>query len=123
MSKIIPLISSGIAGPIGVLHLPRLWQKVSLDKAGKLHDEYPAIGAGYDQFPLETLRENGIRLASASGVNRNAVSEHAMAMILSFSRHIHTGRDNQTAHFWRDMISDIGLREDELSGKTLGIIG
>ena len=32
MSKIIPLISSGIAGPIGVLHLPRLWQKVSLDK-------------------------------------------------------------------------------------------
>ncbi|PYI95190.1 MAG: DUF5069 domain-containing protein, partial [Verrucomicrobia bacterium] len=32
----VPLISSGIAGPLGVLHLPRLWQKVSLEEAGKL---------------------------------------------------------------------------------------
>ena len=55
MSKIIPLISSGIAGPIGVLHLPRLWQKVSLDNAGKLHDDYPAIGAGYDQMVLDGI--------------------------------------------------------------------
>ena len=55
MRKIIPLISSGIAGPIGVLHLPRLWQKVSLDKADKLLDEYPAIGAGYDQIVLDGI--------------------------------------------------------------------
>ena len=53
MSKIIPLVSSGIAGPIGVLHLPRLWQKVSLEKVGKLHDDYPGIGAGYDQMVLD----------------------------------------------------------------------
>ena len=55
MSKIVPTISSGTAGPLGVLHLPRLWQKVSLDKVGKLHDEYPAIGAGYDQMTLDAL--------------------------------------------------------------------
>lgn len=55
MSKIIPLVSSGIAGPIGVLHLPRLWQKVSLEKVGKLHDDYPGIGAGYDQMTLDGL--------------------------------------------------------------------
>lgn len=55
MSKIVPTISSGTAGPLGVLHLPRLWQKVSLDKAGKLHDDYPAIGAGYDQMTLDAL--------------------------------------------------------------------
>jgi len=24
----VPLISSGVAGPLGVVHLPRLWQKV-----------------------------------------------------------------------------------------------
>ena len=29
MSKIVPLISSGTPGPLGVLHLPRLWLKVS----------------------------------------------------------------------------------------------
>ena len=55
MSKIVPTISSGTAGPLGVLHLPRLWQKVSLDNAGKLHDDYPAIGAGYDQMTLDAL--------------------------------------------------------------------
>jgi len=55
MSNTIPLISSGIAGPIGVLHLPRLWQKVSLDNVGKLNSDYPAIGAGYDQMVLDGL--------------------------------------------------------------------
>jgi len=40
----VPLISSGVAGPIGVLHLPRMWQKVSLEAAGKLASGYPGIG-------------------------------------------------------------------------------
>ncbi len=55
MNKIIPTISSGTAGPLGVLHLPRFWQKVSLDAVGKLHDDYPACGAGYDQMVLDAL--------------------------------------------------------------------
>ena len=55
MSNIIPLISSGTAGPLGVLHLPRLWQKASLGAAGKLHADYPAIGQGYDQMVLDGL--------------------------------------------------------------------
>ena len=55
MSKIIPTISSGTAGPLGVLHLPRFWQKVSLEAVGKLHDEYPACGAGFDQMTLDDL--------------------------------------------------------------------
>ncbi len=53
--KLIPMISSGIAGPLGVLHLPRLWQKASLGAAGKLHDDYPACGKGYDQMVLDGL--------------------------------------------------------------------
>ena len=55
MSKIVPLISSGIAGPLGVLHLPRLWQKVSLEAAGKLADGYPGIGKGYDSMVISGL--------------------------------------------------------------------
>jgi hypothetical protein len=55
MSKIVPTISSGTAGPLGVLHLPRLWQKASLDAVGKLHDDYPAAGAGYDQMVLDAI--------------------------------------------------------------------
>lgn len=55
MSNIVPLISSGTAGPLGVLHLPRLWLKASLGAAGKLHSDYPACGAGYDQMVLDGL--------------------------------------------------------------------
>ena len=55
MSKIVPTISSGVAGPLGALHLPRFWQKASLGAVGKLHDEYPACGAGYDQMTLDAL--------------------------------------------------------------------
>ena len=52
MSKIIPLISSGCAGPLGVLHLPRLWQKASLAAVGKDHPDYPALSPGYDHMVL-----------------------------------------------------------------------
>lgn len=55
MAKIIPLISSGVAGPLGAVHLPRLWLKVSLEAAGKLADGYPACGTGFDQMVLEGL--------------------------------------------------------------------
>lgn len=55
MSKIIPMISSGTAGPLGVLHLPRLWLKASLGAAGKLHPDYPSCGQGYDQMVLSAL--------------------------------------------------------------------
>ena len=58
MSKIVPLISSGTAGPLGVLHLPRLWQKVSLEAAGKIADGYPGIGAGYDSMDIDALGLN-----------------------------------------------------------------
>ena len=55
MSKIVPLISSGTKGPLGVLHLPRLWQKVSLEAAGKLADDYDGIGGGYDTMVINAL--------------------------------------------------------------------
>ena len=53
--KIVPLISSGVAGPLGVLHLPRLWQKVSLEARGLLADGYPGAGQGYDQMVIDGL--------------------------------------------------------------------
>lgn len=55
MDKIVPLISSGVAGPLGVLHLPRLWLKTSLESCGQLADGYPGAGQGYDQMVLDGL--------------------------------------------------------------------
>ena len=51
----VPMISSGTAGPLGVLHLPRLWQKVSLEAAGKLAPGYPGIGRGFDAMTCSAL--------------------------------------------------------------------
>ena len=57
----VPLISSGVSGPLGAIHLPRLWQKVTLNAKGQLANGYPECGGGYDQMVLDGL-----------GVNRDA---------------------------------------------------
>ncbi len=109
-------------GDAHVLVVSGFWNNDLLERAPRLRF-IQSIGAGVDQFPQDALRKRGIRLASARGVNKNAVSEHAMAHILAFARHIHTGRDNQHKHHWRGMLSDLTVREDELGGKTLLIVG
>jgi hypothetical protein len=63
--KLVPLISSGTAGPLGVLHLPRLWLKVSLEARGLLADGYPGAGKGFDQMVIDGL-----------GLQRDAVLSH-----------------------------------------------
>ena len=54
--NIVPLTSSRIAGPLGVLHLPRLWLKESLKARGKLAQGYPgAEGKGFDAMVIGGL--------------------------------------------------------------------
>src|SRR5262245_5248763 len=65
MNTVVPLISSGVAGPLGVIHLPRLWLKLSLESVGKLAPGYPGAGKGYDQMVIDGL-----------GLNREAVIAH-----------------------------------------------
>jgi hypothetical protein len=55
MNTIVPLISSGVAGPLGVLHLPRFWLKTSLEARGRLAAGYPGCGKGYDQMVIDGL--------------------------------------------------------------------
>jgi phosphoglycerate dehydrogenase-like enzyme len=69
------------------------------------------------------LKQHGVRLASARGVNARAVAEHVMALILALSRRLPEARDNQARRVWRGMIGDLDRREDELAGKTLIIVG
>ena len=53
---IIPLISSGTEGPLGVKHLPRLWLKTLLSAAGELPEGYKDIRPGFDFMVLEGLK-------------------------------------------------------------------
>ena len=105
-----------------VLVISGFWRNDLLEAAPKLKF-IQSIGAGTDQFDRALLGARGVRLASAQGVNERAVSQHAMALILALARRLPEARDNQARHHWRGMISDLTQREDELTGKTLVIIG
>ena len=98
------------------------WDNALLPHADRLK-LIQVCGAGYDAFDLDAVRAKGVRLVNASGCNVNAVSDHAMALLLALTRQIHTGRDNQNRAAWRGMISDLTKREDELPGKTMLIFG
>ena len=95
----VPMISSGIAGPLGIVHLPRLWQKVSLETAGKLASGYPAIGKGFDAMTLAALglEEQAVKdfikqnkptypefeawvKQNATSLNREAIEKHNAAV-------------------------------------------
>jgi len=109
-------------GEAEVLVLSGFWNNDLLPKATKL--EYvQACAVGYDNFDQAALQAAGVRLSNSRGVNANAVSEHAIALMLGLTRQIHVARDNQRAAHWRGMISDLSAREDELPGKTLLIYG
>jgi phosphoglycerate dehydrogenase-like enzyme len=109
-------------GEADVVVVSMMWRNELLAAANKLKF-IQSISAGMERYDADLIRARGIRLASAAGVNAHAVAEHAMALLLALKRHIHTGRDNQTAKRWRGMISEIGAREDELGGKTMLIVG
>ncbi len=53
---VVPLISSGAAGPLGAIHLPRLWQKLLLSAKGQLAEGYSECGKGFDQMLLDGLK-------------------------------------------------------------------
>jgi hypothetical protein len=93
------MISSGVAGPLGVLHFPRLWLKVSLESQGKLAPGYPGIGRGFDAMTCTALglEEEAVRdyikqnkptypefeawvKKNAKSLNRESIEKHNSAV-------------------------------------------
>ena len=105
-----------------VLVVSGLWRNTLLESAPKLRF-VQSFSAGTDQFDKALFVKRGVRLASAQGANERAVAEHAIALMLALTRQLHLARDNQQARLWRGMIGDRALREQELGGKTLAIVG
>jgi phosphoglycerate dehydrogenase-like enzyme len=105
-----------------VLVVSMMWRNELADIAKRLKF-IQSISAGTDQYDRQLLRERGVRVASAAGVNAQAVAEHAMALMLALSRRLPEARDNQHARHWRGMIGEIARRELELAGRTLLVVG
>lgn len=51
----IPLIASDTPGPLGLLHLPRLWLKTLLAAVGQLPPGYKDVRPGFDFMVLEGI--------------------------------------------------------------------
>jgi D-2-hydroxyacid dehydrogenase (NADP+) len=105
-----------------VLVVSGLWRNTLLASAPKLRF-VQSLSAGTDQYDKALFAKHGVRLTNAQGVNERAVAEHAMGLILALTRQLHRARDNQHARQWRGMVGDRALREQELGGKTLVIVG
>ena len=74
-----------MAGDLG------LWRNDLLPRAKRLRF-IQSIAAGTDQFSRVALKQHGVRLASARGVNARAVSEHVMALMLALARRLPVAR-------------------------------
>ena len=109
-------------GEADVLVISGFWTNALIPMARKLR-LIQSSSAGVDQYDRAALAQAGIRLASGQGINADAVAEHAMALMLAFTRRLGEARDNQRQRHWRGMIGDLARREDELGGKTLLVVG
>ncbi|MCX8101513.1 MAG: D-2-hydroxyacid dehydrogenase [Geminicoccaceae bacterium] len=111
-----------VIGEVEVLVISGLWRDALLERAPRLRF-VQSISAGTDQYDKAALRARGIRLASAAGVNANAVAEHALALLLALTRLVPEAVRNQDRRVWRGMIGELDRREQELAGKTLLLVG
>lgn len=74
-------------------------------------------GTGVDNIDLAAAKERGIIVGNTPGLNANAVAELAVSHMLAALRHLGTAR---TAILAGDTTITVG---QELSGKTVGIVG
>ena len=77
------------------------------------------VGAGLESIDTEYAQKLGIKLIAAPEGNRNAVSEHALGMLLSLFNNLNKADREVKNGLWNREAN----RGIELEGKTVGIIG
>ena len=80
------------------------------------------LGVGYETLDLEAAAQRRIPCCNIEGVNKEAVAEHGMALILALSKRLLEADRLTRAAKWNDARVLSG-HNFELAGKTLGIIG
>jgi D-2-hydroxyacid dehydrogenase (NADP+) len=83
-----------------------------------------AWGAGVDRFLLPEVVRSRVTLTNAGGVHPTPISEHVIGLMLCFCRKFHFFVRNQMERKWERFESRPSTEQvEELSGKTVGIVG
>lgn len=77
------------------------------------------LGVGYENVPVEYLKQRGIRVCNAAGTNEDCVADHAMGLLLAAVRGIPFLNHAVRQGVWRDAIP----RPANVSYKRLGFLG
>ena len=80
------------------------------------------LGVGYETLDLEATAKRGIPACNIDGVNKEAVAEHALTLILAWSKQLLDANRFTHAADWA-AARQLTTRTFEIKGKTLGIIG
>ena len=92
--------------------------KTFLNKAKNLRF-IARVGSGLENIDVKTAQEMGIAILTAPEGNSPAVGEHALGMLLSLFNNIPKANQEVQNGIWQREEN----RGEELSGKTVGIIG
>lgn len=77
--------------------------------------------AGVDHFPLDALRAAGVGLTRGYGYHSDPMTEHALGLLLGFSRGLFLSHRLQGhVPWWKDHIADVFF---DLHGETISIVG
>jgi phosphoglycerate dehydrogenase-like enzyme len=93
-----------------------------LARAGRLR-WLSSVAAGLEGLVTPALLARGVVVTNASGVHGPNIAEHVMAMMLMFTRGLPKLYRAQLAHRWDRNISSRSGAFEELTGKTLVIVG
>ncbi len=83
------------------------------------------VGVGYDNINIQSAKEKNIKVSNTPNVLNDAVAEITMLLILASSRRIGEAYNLVKTNTWKNRKPDITklMVGNEVTGKTLGIIG
>ena len=83
------------------------------------------VGVGYDNINTQSAKEKNIKVSNTPNVLNDAVAEITILLILASSRRIGEAYNLVKSNAWKDHRPDITklMVGNEITGKTLGIIG
>ncbi len=80
------------------------------------------LGVGYETMDLEATAKRGVPACNIEGVNKEAVAEHSMTLILALAKQLPDAMRYTQACDWA-AARTLTSSAYEVKGKTLGIIG